>query len=207
MFWNSVFASRLGKKSVILLFRINIAMSAQLYYFKLMQTHIYVMGTSITRTEDPGRLQSMGPQRVRPDKWPRVCACIPIGSLANLIQKREKKVFAAKGESVCQSSKCKSLDHLDLKSGSPDKCYVKGHPLVIVDRFQARRVSSHGTACCIWDLLHFHLDLGQSSTSVTFEKFTFKLSFGFCIGISKAKLIQSCFVVTYVENLRTRRIN
>ena len=41
------FCKSFGKEICILLFSINIAMSTQVYYFKLIQTHIYVMGTSL----------------------------------------------------------------------------------------------------------------------------------------------------------------
>ena len=197
MFWKSVFASHLGKKYVILLFCINIAMSTQVCCFKLIQTHIYIMGSSLQYSclenhMDRGAWQAIVHGATKGQtRRATECACMHTRQLAiESNPEKGEKLFAAKGKSGCQSSKCKSLDHLDLKSGSPDKCYVKGHPFITVDRFQARRVSSNGTACCIWDLLHFHLDLGQSSISVIYEKFTFELSFGVCIAISKAKLIQ-----------------
>ena len=99
------FCKSFGKEICILLFSINIAMSTQVYYFKLIQTHIYVMGTSLQYSclenhKDRGAWQAIvhGATKRRTQRVTE-CACVHTRQLTiKSNPEKVEKLFAAKGK-------------------------------------------------------------------------------------------------------------
>lgn len=210
------FASHLGKKSVfysLVLILPWVLRCIILNWYK----PTYVMGTSLQYScleESKDKRSLAASTTVSKNSKRRTwrvteCACVHTHQLTIKSNPEREKNCCCQRESGCQSSKCKSLDHLDLKNLAPWQMLHK-RP----SSHHCRQISSK-KSFFKWDCmlymrpLTFHLDLGQRKLHFSdLWKVHFQVII-WCLHryFQKQSWYRSCFVVTYVENLRTRHID